>query len=155
MILLRIKDCKKTQTKRTNRFCMYLSLMFSQLEIQFEMYKCMNSVGNSTAVVKRFTTSMECNDMSMFTKADKYSCSWRLLLCINFNKHLIATMGLFSTKSGKRLGDNPDWYTWRMEKEDVLKGWYKTEQHRCKIDCVVLFSCSNKQQRNTKKHLQF
>lgn len=37
MILLRMSDCKKTHTKRTKRFCMYLSLMFSQEEMQLEM----------------------------------------------------------------------------------------------------------------------
>lgn len=51
MILFRIKDCKKTQTSRTSRFCMYLSLIVSQVEMQFEMYRCTNSVGRSTVVV--------------------------------------------------------------------------------------------------------
>lgn len=37
MILFLMRDCKNTHTSRTNRFCMYLSLMFSQLEMQFEM----------------------------------------------------------------------------------------------------------------------
>jgi len=109
IILFLINDCKNTHTRRTKRFCMYLSLIFSQLEMQFEIYKCMNSVGNSTAVVKRFTTSIECKDISIFTKADRYSCSWRLLLCFNFIRHLMATIGLFSTKAGNRFGESPDW----------------------------------------------
>ena len=45
--------------ERTNRFCMYLSLMFSHEDMQLEMYKWTNSVGKSTAVVSRFTTSIE------------------------------------------------------------------------------------------------
>ena len=40
----------------TDLFCMYLSLMVSQVEMQFDMYKWMNSVGNSTTVVSLFTT---------------------------------------------------------------------------------------------------
>ena len=44
---------------RTNRFCMYLSLIFSHDDMQLEMYRCTNSVGRSTAVVSLFTTSME------------------------------------------------------------------------------------------------
>ena len=32
-------------------FCMYLSLIVSQVEIQLEMYRWMNSVGSSTTVV--------------------------------------------------------------------------------------------------------
>lgn len=35
---------------------MYLSLMFSQDEMQLEMYRWMNSVGSGTTVVNRFTT---------------------------------------------------------------------------------------------------
>jgi hypothetical protein len=91
MILLRISDCRNTHTSRTSRFCKYLSLMFSQDEMQLTIYlgkgsplsdprnrkglwlarsrahRWMNSVGKSTAVVNRFTTSIECKDMSMFT----------------------------------------------------------------------------------------
>mmetsp|Transcript_8681 Transcript_8681/g.25242 ORF Transcript_8681/g.25242 Transcript_8681/m.25242 type:complete len:204 (+) Transcript_8681:361-972(+) len=37
MILLRMRLWRKTQTRRTRRFCMYLSLMFSHEEMQFEM----------------------------------------------------------------------------------------------------------------------
>jgi len=33
--------------------------MFSQLWMQLAMYTCRNSIGNSTAVVSRLTTSME------------------------------------------------------------------------------------------------
>ena len=50
--------------------------MFSQEEMQLEMYRCTNSIGNSTAVVKRFTTSMECKLMSMLTSTEKYSLIW-------------------------------------------------------------------------------
>ena len=67
MILLRMSDCRKTQTRRTSRFCMNLSLMFSHEEMQFEMYRCTNSVGRSTAVVSLLTTSIECRLMSMLT----------------------------------------------------------------------------------------
>ena len=38
MILLRMSDCRKTQTSRTSRFCMYLSLIFSHEDMQLEMY---------------------------------------------------------------------------------------------------------------------
>lgn len=37
IILFLIKDWRKTQTRRTRRFCMYLSLICSQVEIQLEM----------------------------------------------------------------------------------------------------------------------
>jgi hypothetical protein len=49
IILLRMSDCKNTQTSRTSRFCKYLSLIVSHVDIQLEMYKWMNSEGNSTA----------------------------------------------------------------------------------------------------------
>lgn len=49
IILLRMSDCKNTQTNRTSRFCKYLSLIVSHVDIQLEMYKWMNSEGNSTA----------------------------------------------------------------------------------------------------------
>lgn len=49
------------------------TLIVSQVEMQFEMYRCTNSVGRSTAVVSRLTTSIECSDMSMFTSTEKYS----------------------------------------------------------------------------------
>merc|ERR1719193_2400803 len=39
IILFRIKLCKNTQTKRTNRFCMYLSFMVSHVDIQLDMYR--------------------------------------------------------------------------------------------------------------------
>merc|ERR1712070_302935 len=71
MILFRISDCKKTHTNLTKRFCMYLSLMVSHDEMQLEMYRCTNSVGRSTAVVRRFTTSIECRLMSMLTRTEK------------------------------------------------------------------------------------
>ena len=51
IILLRIKDWRKTQRSLTRRFWMYLSLMDSHVWMQFEMYKCTNSVGSSTVVV--------------------------------------------------------------------------------------------------------
>ena len=51
IILLRIRDWRKTQRSLTRRFWMYLSLMDSHVWIQFEMYKCTNSVGSSTVVV--------------------------------------------------------------------------------------------------------
>lgn len=35
------------------------TLMFTQADIQFVMYKCMNSVGSSTVVVSLLTTSIE------------------------------------------------------------------------------------------------
>uniref|UniRef100_A0A336MSH6 CSON006545 protein n=1 Tax=Culicoides sonorensis TaxID=179676 RepID=A0A336MSH6_CULSO len=62
----------------------------------------MNSEGKSTAVVRRLTTSIECNDISMLTSALKYSviCAE----CINFKSTSIAMRGLFSTKSGNRSG---------------------------------------------------
>lgn len=59
IILFLIRDCRKTHTKRTRRFCKYLSRMVSQVEIQFEMYRWMNSEGSSTAVVSLLTTSIE------------------------------------------------------------------------------------------------
>jgi hypothetical protein len=40
------------------------------------MYRCTNSIGSSTAVVSRLTTSMECRLMSMFTSTEKYSLIW-------------------------------------------------------------------------------
>ena len=49
IILLRMSDCKNTQTSRTSRFCKYLSLIVSHVDIQLEIYKWMNSEGNSTA----------------------------------------------------------------------------------------------------------
>lgn len=49
-----------------------ITLMFSQDDIQFLMYMCMNSVGSSTAVVRRFTTSIEWRLMSMLTRTVKY-----------------------------------------------------------------------------------
>lgn len=82
MILFRIRDWRKTQTNRTRRFCreegdiratvvrygaylrcpgstcMYLSLICSQVEIQLEMYRWMNSAGRSTAVVNLRTTAV-------------------------------------------------------------------------------------------------
>ena len=64
-------DGRKTQTRRTSRFCMYRSLMFSHDEMQFEMYRWTNSVGKSTAVVNRLTTSIECSEMSMLTSTEK------------------------------------------------------------------------------------
>ena len=94
MILLRIRLCRNTHTRRTSRFCMYLScascsvsarsstaaarraLMFSHDEMQLEMYRCTNSIGSSTAVVSRLTTSMECKLMSMLTSTEKYSLIW-------------------------------------------------------------------------------
>lgn len=120
IILLRIKDWRKTHTSRTSRFCMYRSLIVSQVVIQFEMYRWMNSLGKSTVVVNLkvffcsemitrhstkfwvmiylLTTSIECRDISMFTNTLKYSVM--CLHCINFNKTSIAINGLFSTNSG-------------------------------------------------------
>lgn len=45
--------------------------MFWQEEIQFVMYMCTNSVGRSTAVVSRFTTSIEWRLISIFTSTEK------------------------------------------------------------------------------------
>ena len=50
--------------------------MFSHDEMQLEMYRCTNSIGSSTAVVSRLTTSMECKLMSMLTRTEKYSLIW-------------------------------------------------------------------------------
>jgi len=47
------------------------ALMFSHEEMQLEMYRCTNSIGSSTAVVSRLTTSMECRLMSMLTSTEK------------------------------------------------------------------------------------
>lgn len=51
MILFLINDCRKTHTRRTNRFCMYLSFIVSHVDMQLEIYRCTNSVGKSTVVV--------------------------------------------------------------------------------------------------------
>mmetsp|Transcript_6327 Transcript_6327/g.20138 ORF Transcript_6327/g.20138 Transcript_6327/m.20138 type:complete len:300 (-) Transcript_6327:287-1186(-) len=67
----------------------------------------MNSVGRSTAVVSRLTTSMECKDMSMLTSADRYSVTCELR--IRRSRHSMATMGLLSTSSGSLCGERPDW----------------------------------------------
>ena len=45
--------------------------MFWQEDIQFVMYMCTNSVGRSTAVVSRFTTSIEWRLISIFTSTEK------------------------------------------------------------------------------------
>lgn len=48
-ILFLIKAWRNTHTRRTRRFCMYLSLIVSHVEMQLEMYRWTNSVGRSTA----------------------------------------------------------------------------------------------------------
>lgn len=48
MILFLMSDCRKTQTNLTSRFCMYFSFICSQVVIQLEIYRCMNSEGRST-----------------------------------------------------------------------------------------------------------
>lgn len=118
---------------------MYLSLICSQVEMQLEMYRWMNSGGRSTAVVNLkhrchmtfqldsnytnsrcmsancqevvylLTTSMECKDMSMLTRTEKYSVIW--LEDMSFSSISMATSGLFSTRSGSLAGVRPMWYT--------------------------------------------
>lgn len=58
MILFRIKDCRNTHTRRTNRDCINLSLTFSHDEMQLEIYKWRNSVGKLTDVVSLRTTKL-------------------------------------------------------------------------------------------------
>ena len=84
--------------------CMYLSLMFSQEEMQFDMYRWMNSGDSSAAVVSRLTTSIEWSDISIFTRADKKSfvCGW--FAEIKQSRHSMAIIGLFSTSSGNCCG---------------------------------------------------
>lgn len=53
----------------------------------------------------RFTTSIECRDMSILTRTEKYSVIW--LDCINFSNISMATKGLFSTRSGSLAGVRP------------------------------------------------
>lgn len=98
IILFLIKDCRKTQTRRTNLFCIYLSFIVSQVDMQLDMYRCTNSVGKSTVVVSLFTTSIECRDISMLTSTLKYSVI--CLDCISLRRTSMAIKGLFSTRSG-------------------------------------------------------
>jgi len=53
------------------------------------------------------TTSMECRDMSMLTRTEKYSVIW--LDDISFSSISMATRGLFSTRSGSLAGVRPVW----------------------------------------------
>lgn len=103
IILFLIRLCKKTQTSLTSLFCIYLSLMFSQDDIQFVMYKCTNSVGSSTAVVSLFTTSIECRLISILTRTVKYSEAF--LVSIHNDKqawgHLSTQPGLALVERGR------------------------------------------------------
>ena len=72
--------------------------MLSHEEMQFDIYKYINSEGNSADVVSLFTTSILCSDMSIFTSADKYS--FACAVDIIHIRHSKATRGLFSTNSG-------------------------------------------------------
>ena len=93
--------------------------MFSHDDMQFEMYRCTNSMGSSTAVVRRLTTSMECRLMSMLTSTEKYSLIWldawrsgvstqharrasgenARARAMSFSSASMAMLGLFSTSS--------------------------------------------------------
>lgn len=63
-----LKALKDTVRKVDNVSCRFLhTLRFSHEDMQLEIYMCTNSVGKSTAVVRRFTTSIEWRLMSIFT----------------------------------------------------------------------------------------
>lgn len=98
IILFLINDCRNTHTRRTNLFCMYLSFIVSHVDMQLEIYRCINSVGKSTVVVNLLTTSIECRDISIFTSTLKYS-----VICldfVSFRSTSIAIRGLCSTNNG-------------------------------------------------------
>ena len=90
-------DCWEWHTNLTSLFCKLLSVISRQRCMQLLMYKWRNSVGRSTAWetgdkkrkrnkidkirgkenhvitwVSRFTTSIECKDISILTRAAKY-----------------------------------------------------------------------------------
>lgn len=52
---------------------------------------------------------MECKDISMLTRTEKYSVIW--LEDMSFSSISMATSGLFSTRSGSLAGVRPMWYT--------------------------------------------
>lgn len=78
VLVLRTAPCQRpSAAAQRNSWPQSLrALMFSQDEMQLEMYRCTNSIGSSTAVVSRLTTSMECRLMSMLTSTEKYSLIW-------------------------------------------------------------------------------
>ena len=59
--------------KATEHTCIYLSFILSQDEMQFDIYKYINSDGSSADVVNLLTTSILWRDISILTRADKYS----------------------------------------------------------------------------------
>eukprot|EP00967_Tisochrysis_lutea_P043543 scaffold52612_cov25-Tisochrysis_lutea.AAC.2 len=59
------RPCSSAHMFKMYSSCTYAArtCAFSQEEMQFEMYRCTKSVGRSTAVVRRLTTSMLCRLM--------------------------------------------------------------------------------------------
>lgn len=58
-------------------------------------------------MVRRLTTSMLCKLISMLTSTLKYSVIW--LEFMSLCRSSMAMSGLFSTRSGRRLGVRPQW----------------------------------------------
>lgn len=124
--------------------------------MQFEIYRWINSVGRSTAVVSRLTTSMECKDISMLTSVDRYlqqtwihgfatwlhnPCVWSRVIYqhvsppysaiwaedINLRRHSIAISGLWSTRWGSLAGVSPEWYTSLESDANLCKTFYSIQ----------------------------
>ena len=99
-------------------------------------------MGSSTAVVSRFTTSIECRLMSMFTSTEKYSLIWldawrnagqrpfpenrrsAKQRTISFSSASIAILGLFSTSScgARRTAPRVSRFAWQAAGAHDCKG---------------------------------
>mmetsp|Transcript_20353 Transcript_20353/g.51561 ORF Transcript_20353/g.51561 Transcript_20353/m.51561 type:complete len:455 (-) Transcript_20353:87-1451(-) len=102
---LRMRDWRNTHTRRTSRFCTYLSCVFSHELMQLVMYRCTNSCGRLTAVVSRLTTSMLCRLISVCASTARNACTRGLRMRRISSSYAIT--GVCSTSRGRCRGASP------------------------------------------------